>query len=58
MVESVAVQLDAEVGTGDLILTGTPGGVGAGRQPARFLQPGELLVTAIDGFGELRNPIT
>jgi len=43
---------------GDLILTGTPGGVGAGRQPARFLQPGELLVTAIDGFGELRNPIT
>lgn len=40
---------------GDLILTGTPGGVGAGRDPERYLQPGQVLVTAIEGFGELRN---
>jgi acylpyruvate hydrolase len=40
---------------GDLILTGTPGGVGAGREPQRFLQRGELMVTTIDGIGECRN---
>ncbi|HUF98795.1 MAG TPA: fumarylacetoacetate hydrolase family protein [Ilumatobacter sp.] len=40
---------------GDLILTGTPGGVGAGREPQRFLAAGELVVTTIDGIGECRN---
>lgn len=40
---------------GDLILTGTPGGVGAGQAPQRFLQAGELVVTTIDGIGECRN---
>jgi acylpyruvate hydrolase len=40
---------------GDLILTGTPGGVGLGREPRRFLADGELLVTRIEGIGELRN---
>lgn len=40
---------------GDLILTGTPGGVGAGREPQRFLSPGEVVVTTIDGIGECRN---
>jgi acylpyruvate hydrolase len=40
---------------GDLILTGTPGGVGAGRVPQRFLRAGELVVTTIDGIGECRN---
>lgn len=42
---------------GDLILTGTPGGVGAGRQPPVYLQDGQLLVTAVEGIGELRNAI-
>ena len=41
---------------GDLIATGTPGGVGAGRDPQVFLQPGQTLVTAIEGIGELVNP--
>ena len=40
---------------GDLILTGTPGGVGAGRTPPRFVQPGETVVITIEGLGELRN---
>ena len=40
---------------GDLILTGTPGGVGAGRTPPRFVQPDETVVITIDGLGELRN---
>lgn len=40
---------------GDLIATGTPGGVGAGRDPQVFLRPGQELVTWIEGIGELRN---
>lgn len=39
---------------GDLILTGTPAGVGGGRSPKRFLVPGEEVVTWIEGIGELR----
>jgi acylpyruvate hydrolase len=40
---------------GDLIATGTPGGVGAGRDPKVFLRDGQTLVTAIEGLGQLRN---
>ncbi len=40
---------------GDLIATGTPGGVGAARTPPEFLQPGQEVVTRIEGIGELRN---
>jgi acylpyruvate hydrolase len=42
---------------GDLILMGTPGGVGAGRDPKVFLKPGQQLVTWIEGIGELCNRI-
>jgi 2-keto-4-pentenoate hydratase/2-oxohepta-3-ene-1,7-dioic acid hydratase in catechol pathway len=38
---------------GDVIFTGTPSGVGFGRQPQRFIQPGERLDTWIEGIGEL-----
>jgi 2,4-didehydro-3-deoxy-L-rhamnonate hydrolase len=37
---------------GDLIFTGTPKGVGMGRTPQRFLQPGTL-VSTIEGIGDL-----
>jgi 2-keto-4-pentenoate hydratase/2-oxohepta-3-ene-1,7-dioic acid hydratase in catechol pathway len=37
-----------------VIFTGTPAGVGIGRSPQRWLQPGEELVTYITGIGELR----
>ncbi|MGB8384257.1 MAG: fumarylacetoacetate hydrolase family protein [Dermatophilaceae bacterium] len=40
---------------GDIIATGTPGGVGHAQQPARYLQPGERVVTEIDGLGRLDN---
>lgn len=40
---------------GDVIATGTPAGVGAGRKPPRFLADNELVVTTISGVGELRN---
>ncbi|WP_371663446.1 fumarylacetoacetate hydrolase family protein [Streptomyces sp. NBC_00280] len=42
---------------GDLIATGTPGGVGAGRDPKVFLRPGQRLVTWIEGIGELSNRV-
>jgi acylpyruvate hydrolase len=40
---------------GDLIATGTPAGVGAGRNPKVFLAPGQVLETAIEGIGACRN---
>jgi len=41
---------------GDLIYTGTPPGVGAARQPPRFLQPGDVCSVVIEGIGQLTNP--
>jgi 2,4-diketo-3-deoxy-L-fuconate hydrolase len=40
---------------GDVIFTGTPSGVGLGRSPQRFLQPGDELVSYVEGIGELRH---
>lgn len=42
---------------GDLILTGTPGGVALGMADPRWLQDGDIVTTAIEGIGELRNRI-
>ncbi|MEV0185777.1 fumarylacetoacetate hydrolase family protein [Streptomyces sp. NPDC050625] len=39
---------------GDLIFTGTPSGVGVARNPQRFLEHGEELVSWIEGIGEMR----
>jgi 2-keto-4-pentenoate hydratase/2-oxohepta-3-ene-1,7-dioic acid hydratase in catechol pathway len=39
---------------GDVIFTGTPAGVGLGRNPQRWLEPGEELVSYVTGIGELR----
>jgi 2,4-didehydro-3-deoxy-L-rhamnonate hydrolase len=38
---------------GDLIFTGTPDGVGFGRTPAQYLQPGDRLVSSIEGLGSI-----
>jgi 2,4-diketo-3-deoxy-L-fuconate hydrolase len=38
---------------GDVIFTGTPAGVGAGRTPPRFLRPGQRLRSRIEGIGEI-----
>jgi 2,4-didehydro-3-deoxy-L-rhamnonate hydrolase len=40
---------------GDVIFTGTPSGVGMGRTPQRFLQPGNVLQTWVEGIGTMRN---
>jgi 2,4-didehydro-3-deoxy-L-rhamnonate hydrolase len=40
---------------GDVVFTGTPAGIGATRKPPRFLQPGDVLETWIEGIGSLRN---
>jgi 2-keto-4-pentenoate hydratase/2-oxohepta-3-ene-1,7-dioic acid hydratase in catechol pathway len=40
---------------GDVFSTGTPSGVAAGMQPARFLQAGQVVRTSIEGLGELVN---
>lgn len=39
---------------GDIIFTGTPAGVGMGRNPQRWLAPGDEVVSYVEGIGELR----
>lgn len=41
---------------GDVIMTGTPSGVGVWREPKRFLGDGEVVEVEIEGIGVLRNP--
>jgi 2-keto-4-pentenoate hydratase/2-oxohepta-3-ene-1,7-dioic acid hydratase in catechol pathway len=42
---------------GDLIATGTPPGVGLGKKPPVFLQPGDVVTMEITGLGRLENPV-
>jgi 2-keto-4-pentenoate hydratase/2-oxohepta-3-ene-1,7-dioic acid hydratase in catechol pathway len=42
---------------GDLIITGTPAGVGAFRDPKVWLQPGDEITIEIDGLGSITNPV-
>ncbi|MBU8870385.1 MAG: fumarylacetoacetate hydrolase family protein [Gemmatimonadales bacterium] len=42
---------------GDIISTGTPGGVGAFRDPQIFLKPGDVVEVEIEGIGTLSNPV-
>jgi 2-keto-4-pentenoate hydratase/2-oxohepta-3-ene-1,7-dioic acid hydratase in catechol pathway len=42
---------------GDLLITGTPWGVGIVREPPVTLQPGDVVETGVDGIGTLRNPV-
>jgi 2-keto-4-pentenoate hydratase/2-oxohepta-3-ene-1,7-dioic acid hydratase in catechol pathway len=42
---------------GDIVSTGTPSGVGMGRTPQRWLQPGETVTVTIQGLGSLTNPV-
>ena len=43
---------------GDVIATGTPGGVGVARSPQEWIQPGDVMRTWIEGLGELVNTCT
>ena len=42
---------------GDVIATGTPGGVGDSRQPPRYLREGDVVEVTVDGVGTLRNRV-
>lgn len=42
---------------GDIIATGTPGGVGVFRDPPVFLEPGDLVRCEIEGIGSVANPV-
>jgi 2,4-diketo-3-deoxy-L-fuconate hydrolase len=42
---------------GDVIATGTPSGVGFGRKPPEFLQPGDHMVASVEGLGDLETTI-
>lgn len=47
----------SELLPGDIIATGTPGGVGAARTPRVWLQPGDTVEVEIPGVGRLRSPV-
>jgi len=42
---------------GDVIMTGTPPGVGAARKPPEFLAVGDVMEAEVEGIGVLRNPV-
>jgi acylpyruvate hydrolase len=55
LIELISVAMSLE--PGDVIITGTPGGVGAARKPPVFMQPGDIFEVEIEGMGVLSNPI-
>jgi 2-keto-4-pentenoate hydratase/2-oxohepta-3-ene-1,7-dioic acid hydratase in catechol pathway len=55
MVEYLTSAFPLEPGT--VLATGTPAGVGAGFDPPRFLRDGDVVRIAIEGIGELHNPV-
>lgn len=62
MIHSIARQIAyastvAPLNPGDVIVTGTPGGVGARRQPPVWMKPGDVVEIEVDRIGVLRNPV-
>lgn len=55
LIEIISVAMTLE--RGDVIITGTPGGVGAARKPPAFMRPGDVFEVEIEGLGILRNPV-
>jgi 2-keto-4-pentenoate hydratase/2-oxohepta-3-ene-1,7-dioic acid hydratase in catechol pathway len=52
------ISAEVTLDPGDVIVTGTPSGVGVFRDPQIFLEPGDLVTVEVDGIGRLTNPIT
>jgi acylpyruvate hydrolase len=50
---SVPITLDA----GDIIVMGTPSGVGHARKPPLYMKEGDVCEVEVEGMGVLRNPI-
>lgn len=46
-----------DLAPGDVIVTGTPGGVGVARNPPVFMRPGDVVEVEITGIGTLSNPV-
>jgi 2-keto-4-pentenoate hydratase/2-oxohepta-3-ene-1,7-dioic acid hydratase in catechol pathway len=55
MIETLSTVFTLE--PGDLIATGTSGGVGAAMQPRRFLRAGDVVRIQIEGIGYIENPV-
>ena len=55
LIEMISVAMRLE--RGDVIITGTPGGVGAARKPPVYMQPGDIFEVQIEGLGVLTNPV-
>lgn len=53
-----SLSLGMTLRAGDVVLTGTPAGVGFARKPPVFLHEGDEIVTRADGLGEMRNRVT
>jgi acylpyruvate hydrolase len=55
LIELISVAISLE--PGDVIITGTPGGVGAAREPPVYMQPGDVFEVEIEGMGVLSNAV-
>src|SRR5580698_9263878 len=55
LIEMISAAMTLE--RGDVIITGTPGGVGVARKPPVFMQPGDIFEVEIEGIGVLTNQV-
>jgi len=55
LIELISVAITLE--PGDVIITGTPGGVGAARKPPVYMKQGDVFEVEIEGMGVLSNPV-
>jgi 2-keto-4-pentenoate hydratase/2-oxohepta-3-ene-1,7-dioic acid hydratase in catechol pathway len=55
LIELISVAMSLQ--PGDVIITGTPGGVGAARKPPVFMRPGDVFEVEIEGIGVLSNVV-
>jgi acylpyruvate hydrolase len=55
LIEMISVAMSLE--PCDVIITGTPGGVGAARKPPVYMRPGDVFEVEIEKLGVLTNPV-
>jgi 2-keto-4-pentenoate hydratase/2-oxohepta-3-ene-1,7-dioic acid hydratase in catechol pathway len=52
------ISAEVTLDPGDVIVTGTPSGVGVFREPQIFLEPGDLVRVEVEKIGSLTSPVT